>query len=57
MVNENGKKWHELRKLLTPPLANRITLANYAVQMNLIADDFARLIARQRDDKSHIVTN
>ena len=57
MVNENGKKWHDLRKLLTPPLVNHTTPANYAAQMNLIGDDFASLIARQRDDTSHIVTN
>ena len=54
MVNENGKKWHELRRLLTPPLKN---WANYAAQMCLIGDDFVNLIARNRLDFSSVVTN
>ena len=57
MVNENGPKWHNLRKLLAPPLMNHLTAANYAAQMCLIGDDFVSLIGRNRQDSSQIITN
>ena len=39
MVNENGPKWSELRKKLSPPLTNRKTSNYYAEPMNEIADE------------------
>ena len=32
MVNENGEKWHSLRRNLTPPLSSTATLKHYATQ-------------------------
>ena len=57
MVNENGQKWHELRRLLAPPLMNHLTAANYAAQMCLIGDDFVNLVGRNRHKSSRIVDN
>ena len=57
MVNENGKQWHELRRLLAPPLQNHLTAANYAAQMCLIGDDFVHLVGKNREDSSCMVNN
>ena len=57
MVNENGKQWHELRRLLAPPLQNHLTAANYAAQMCLIGDDFVNLVGKNREDSSCMVNN
>ena len=57
MVNENGKRWHELRQLLAPPLTNHLTAVNYSAQMCLIGDDFVNLIKRTRNESSREVTN
>ena len=57
MTNENGEKWHELRRLLAPPLMNHRTSANYAAHMCLIGDDFVRLISRNKCNPSSVVTN
>ena len=57
MVNENGKQWHELRRLLAPPLQNHLTAANYAAQMCLIGDDFVLLVGKNREDSSCMVNN
>ena len=55
IVNLNGPEWHRLRMQLTPPLTNRNTPKRYATHMNVIADDFKKLVASRADANGGVV--
>lgn len=48
MVNENGEKWHSLRRNLTPPLSSPATLKHYATHMHDISQDLVNLIRHKK---------
>ena len=56
LVNENGEKWHSLRRNLTPPLSSPATLKHYATHMHSISQDLVNLI-RHKKQSDGIITN
>ena len=53
MVNENGPKWLELRKNLSPPLTSRKTSQFYAEPMNEIADELVTVMMQNIDTSTN----
>ena len=56
MVNENGEKWHTLRRNLTPPLSSPATLKHYATHMHCISQDLVNLIRHKKQEDGLITS-
>ncbi|XP_037962662.1 ecdysone 20-monooxygenase [Plutella xylostella] len=48
LVNEQGDRWHHLRRNLTSELTSPHTIQGFLPQLNSICDDFADLLASSR---------
>uniref|UniRef100_A0A1B6EHD4 Cytochrome P450 n=1 Tax=Clastoptera arizonana TaxID=38151 RepID=A0A1B6EHD4_9HEMI len=54
LVNEQGEIWHNLRNSLTPELTSVATMQRFLPELNIVADDFNKLLLMSRDENGVI---